>query len=570
MKVVIQDTDIKKAEKIAKKLNINLDCALLLQNRGLSNNIIEVIANEEFCNVLPYNTIKNIPEACKKISKYLENDNAIIYIFGDYDNDGIQSTFIAYDCLTVLTDSLDSKCQIKYYIPEREEGYGLNINWCYDIVNNNIDKDILVITVDNGITKKYEVEYLKMNNIEVVVTDHHCPQEGMIPDCIVVDELLDGNKKSKYMGLCGAGVIFKVCSYLLCDYYEDETDYNLFYLPHVATATISDMVPVTLENSIFVRNGLMMLNEKTCECFDSFEHYMNFRRYKSLTPKDIAFEFGPQINACGRMGHANTALDFMLANDKDELIDLYNQVIILNDERKAKTNSLVLDAQSQINNYSDFITIIICNEAGGCAGLLANKLMDLYHRPSIVFSEHENSYIGSVRSIEGIDIQAIFKYLKELDIVISFGGHKRACAVEIKKDNFNLFKDTINDIIANSIITGATSQEEPIIVVDKQITVNELGLSTLNKYKDILFYNDLSVPRFYLENVIIDGVKESSNNPDNIKFLFKDKTGEVCAWCWRYGNIYKSLGEPKKVNMVLELENFKGQVVVNILNMEAA
>lgn len=571
MRIVVQDIDKKEIENISNKLNISLDCAALLKNRNISEDIMEVICNNDFYELLPYDSIKNIPEACSIISKYLENDDAIIYIFSDYDNDGIQSTFIAYDCLTALTNSLDSKCKIEYYVPERKEGYGLNINWCYDIVNNDIDNNnILVITVDNGITKKYEVDYLKMNNIEVIITDHHCPQENMIPNCIIVNELLDN--ENEYMGLCGAGVIFKICSYLLCDYYEDDSDYNLFYLPNVATATISDMVPITLENSIFVRNGLYMLNNKECECFDSLEHYMNFRGYKELIPKDIAFEFGPQINACGRMGEANTAIDFMLSNDNKKLIDLYNKVIVLNEQRKKKTNDLFIEVQSQINNETDSINTVICNEAGGCAGLLANKIMDLYNKPSIVFTEHENSYSGSVRSIEGINIQQVLKELQDLNIVKSYGGHELACGVEVEKDKFDIFKDTINAILYKMFeqLILESNNIEQFIIVDKQITVKDISFNTIDKYSNILFYNDLNLPRFYLENVTIDFVKESSNNPDNIKFAFRDKTGKANAWCWRYGNIYKDMGSPRKVNMVIELEKFNTQIVVNMIYMEAA
>lgn len=571
MKIRIPKHNNKDIKHLTEDLNINEECAKVLLNRKLDKNVIEVITNNNFYDSLPNDSIKGISDAAKVIARFLEKDTSHIYIYGDYDNDGIQSTYIAYDCLKVLTESLDSKCQIHYHIPEREEGYGLSAEWCFELVHNDIPNDnILVLTVDNGIAKGYEIDYLQDNNIEVVVTDHHVPQEGLIPNCIVIDELIDD--ENEYMGLCGAGVIYKLCSYLLVDYYGDDSGYNEYYLPNVMTATISDMVPASLENSIFIRNGLYMLNDKNIECSDSFEYYMQYRGYKKLIPKDIAFEYGPQINACGRMGNANSAMDFLL--EDTEIRDMYNKVVNYNDERKDKTKNLVVEAIPNIDE-SSLVTIIISNNAGGCAGLLANKLMEMYNRPTIVFSEHKDTYSGSARSIEGIDLQTIFKYLQEQNIVVSFGGHSKACGVEVSKDKLDLFKDSMNNIIYTIIQkaqekAATTEIEEPMYYADRQLNASEISKDTVKEYKDILFYNDLNVPKFYLENINISIDKRSKNNPNNIKFALSDKTGKNTAWCWGFGETYEELGSPKKVNILCELELFNGQIVMNIKQMETA
>lgn len=571
MKITLPKID-KYIKNIAKKLNIDVDSASLLINQNLSEDIIEVLTNDEWHELLPYNTIKNIPETSEIIAQYLKNDNAVIYIFGDYDNDGIQSTFIAYDCFKVLTEMLNSQCKIEYYIPEREEGYGLSAEWCFDLVNNknNESKDILVVTVDNGITKKYEVDYLKMNNIEVVVTDHHCPQEGLIPDCLVVDEFLDN--ENEYMGLCGAGVIFKLCSYLLVNIFKDENEYNMFYLPNVMTATISDMVPATLENSLFVRNGLNMLHNYDCEYSDSFRHYIDFKsssfkKYK-LTPKDIAFEYGPQINACGRMGNAKLAFDYLL--EKNDLTDTYNEMVLLNDQRKTLTKQLTEEAIKVIDDTNDLFVYVITNEAGGCAGLLANKLVEHYNKPAIVFSETKKTYVGSARSIQGIELQKIFKILKDNNTIISYGGHEAACGIEVNKDSFGQFKNDFNNILLTINHTLNNNPVEDIeIQVDKQITVNELTNSKY-LYNNIMFYNNINKPLFYFENVKIKSVWKSKNNPNNIQFYFEDKTGISNAWCWGFGETYKKIGEPNKVNLIFELEDFNGKNVIDIKYIEAA
>ena len=574
MKIEIKNNNKNKINEIMSELNTNSDCANVLLNRDLNDQLMYVIGNDDYYDLLPNDSIKNIPEAAKVIDKYLRNDKATIYIYGDYDNDGIQSTFIAYDCLTALAEAiknkynLKDKCKIEYHVPEREEGYGLSADWCFDIVHNDIDNNnILVITVDNGIAKRYEIDYLQANNIEVIVTDHHCPQEDLIPNCIIVDELLDND--NEYMGICGAGVIYKLCSYLLVDYYGDDSRYNEMYLPNVMTATISDMVPVSLENSIFIRNGLQLLNDKDCICSSSFEHYMNFRGYRKVLPKDIAFEYGPQINACGRMGEANTAIEFLLRDTN--LTDIYNQVVILNEERKQKTKDLFIEALPQINE-NNLVHIIVSNDAGGCAGLLANKIMTEYNRPAIVFTKHKNMYSGSARSIEGLDLQNIFHHLKLQNYITSFGGHESACGVELTEEQFKDFQDIMNSVIYNILLANSNVEvKESPYIIDKILKAKEINNKTLELYKDLLFYGTLNPPKFYIDNVEIDDVIHSTNNENNIKFYFKDESGKSNAWCWGFGETYEKLGSPKKVNIVFELEPFfNGQVVIKIDEMEAA
>ena len=312
-----------------------------------------------------------------------------------------------------------------------------------------------------------------------------------------------------------------------------------------------------------------LLNDKDCICSSSFEHYMNFRGYRKVLPKDIAFEYGPQINACGRMGEANTAIEFLLRDTN--LTDIYNQVVILNEERKQKTKDLFIEALPQINE-NNLVHIIVSNDAGGCAGLLANKIMTEYNRPAIVFTKHKNMYSGSARSIEGLDLQNIFHHLKLQNYITSFGGHESACGVELTEEQFKDFQNIMNSVIYNILLANSNVEvKEPSYVIDKVLKAKEINNKTLDLYKDLLFYGTLNPPKFYIDNVEIDDVIHSTNNENNIKFYFKDESGKSNAWCWGFGETYEKLGSPKKVNIVFELEPFfNGQVVIKIDEMEAA
>ena len=159
--------DINKVNELSNKYNISKDIIAFLLGRNIPEDIIPLLVSKEELPLLPNDTLSNVKEAAELINKYLVNNNANIYIFGDYDSDGVNATYIMYTALSELAEALESGVNIKYYLPNRDEGYGLNMDWC-----ESIDKDsTLVITVDNGISKVEEVEYLKANNVEVLIKD---------------------------------------------------------------------------------------------------------------------------------------------------------------------------------------------------------------------------------------------------------------------------------------------------------------------------------------------------------------------------------------------------------------
>lgn len=562
IKIIERKADINKVNELSNKYSISKDIVSFLLGRNVPENIIPLLVTKNEIDLLPYDSLTNVKKAASIIAKHIENDSNI-FIYGDYDADGINATYIMYQALVELIEANPQyNTSVYYHLPNRSEGYGLNIDWCKTIPTNNS----LVITVDNGITKREEVEYLKANNIEVLITDHHKPQKGMIPDCTIVDAHLYDTDNINACGLCGAAVAFKVIAQLYKEYGYDYS-YIKKYVAHVGIATITDVMPFTEENVIFISNTLKYINDYPYEneeyspVTESIYYYAEANKKANLKAKDIAFGFGPQINSCGRMGDIQTAMDFMLATDEDELVDLFRKMDNYNEERKEKTKIAVLGTRPP--EPTDLALIFKSKDVEGIAGSIASNLCEKFCMPVIVFNESKGILTGSARCPECYDIQWI---LNNTDHVLTFGGHASAAGLTIKAEDYDAFKESFNKAVSKAPVVTSLDNT---VYVDKVITSSDLNKYFITQYDSILFFNEFTRPVYALENIQITGYHTSKNNPNNICFHVKTKNKEVKLWCWGFAETYMVLGEPKLVNMIGQLEIFNGMFVINIIDIEA-
>ncbi len=562
IKIIERKADINKVNELSNKYNISKDIVSFLLGRNVPENIIPLLVTKNEIDLLPYDSLTNVKKAASIIAKHIKNDSNI-FIYGDYDADGINATYIMYQALVELIEANPQyNSSVYYHLPNRNEGYGLNIDWCKTIPTNNS----LVITVDNGITKREEVEYLKANNIEVLITDHHKPQKGMIPDCTIVDAHLYDTDNINACGLCGAAVAFKVIAQLYEEYGYDYS-YIKKYVAHVGIATITDVMPFTEENVIFISNTLKYINdypynnEEYAPVTESIYYYAESNKGSKVTSKDIAFGFGPQINSCGRMGDIQVAMDFMLATDEEELSNVFKTMYQLNNDRKNKTSLNIVTIQPP--KLTDLALIIKLNDIEGIAGSIASNLCEQYNMPVIVFNDGDKILSGSARCPECYDIQWL---LNNTDHVLTFGGHASAAGLNIEAKDFKIFKDSFNKAVSKAPVSVSVNDT---VYVDKILTSSDLNKYTITQYDNVLFFNEFTRPVYALENICINGYHLSKNNPNNICFHIKTKTKEVKVWCWGYKDKYKALGEPGLVNIIGSLEVFNGMFVINILDIEA-
>lgn len=561
IRIVKRNKNIEKNKilELAKKHKTTTEIIELLLNRGYKEeDLSKYIQNEEFY-IGDFNNIKNCDEAAEILKSYLNDDEAEIYIFGDYDCDGVMSTTIMNGVLTAIKESIESNVKITIKTPNRVEGYGLNLNWCKNTFPKKVTKRTLVVTVDNGITKKNEVAYLQSKNIECIITDHHAPKKDEVPNCLVVDPWLNDLDSENALGLCGASVAYKVCGRLL-ELYEDESNFILNYLPNAAIATITDIMPATQENIGIVGYGLWLIKHGFAnEAIKYYKKYVN----KDVTVKDIAFEIGPQVNACGRMGQIDIATHFMNAIDEEELEDIYNAMLNLNDERKELEKKIVKSIMEQ-DFSNDLVVIAHVPDLGGLGGTVASKVVEAFCKPAIILSGNGDVLHGSARTYGELDLHALFAYEVSKGNLVDFGGHKSAAGVTVNRDSLEDLRSSINNTLASLIIES--QQEEVVetdvnIEVDNIINLKDITKSTIAPYSELLCFGTLKEPTFALTNLDVLEVRSSSNNPNHLCLNLEDDTciakknryGKMVGkelWIWNRMNEYKQLGEPKKVHLI--------------------
>lgn len=556
-----KQVDNKIIERLAKDNNTTKEIVQLLLNRGYGQDYIgQYIQGNEFY-IAPFNSITNIDETVERLVSYLEDDKAEIYVFADYDADGVNAGYIMTDVLNAIKESIGSSCSISVYYPNRCEGYGLSMSFCKAIAPRKTNKRKLVITVDNGITKKEEVAYLQSKGVECIITDHHAPKAGETPNCLIVDPWLNDLTDINAKGLCGAAVAYKVCGRLL-EAYGDESNFIMNYLPNAAIATITDIMPATPENIGMVGHGLWLIdNGYANESIQYFKQYINKSK---ITPTDIGFTLGPQINACGRMGDIHKATDFMFGNG--DIQEMYNEMVRLNDERKSLEKN-IMNEISKMNFDNDLMVIIHVPNLGGLGGTVASKVVEMFGKPCILLSGDGDILHGSARSYGGLDLHALFSMAVKNNVLTDFGGHNVAAGVTVEKNNIENLRDFLNSTIAKFFVATINEEEvkeDTIIEVDDIISLADIKKQTIQPYESLLCFGDLKEPIFAIKDVDVLEARTSSNNPNHLCLNVQDNTcigtknryGKIVGkeiWVWNKMPEYIRLGEPKKVHLLGKL-----------------
>ncbi len=420
--------------QIALSCNITFDTARLLFYR--KQDTVEKVkrflnpSKQGFHNPALLSGIDSALEKIKNAKLLSQN----VLIFGDYDADGVCATTVLYNCLKDYGIK-----SISMYIPERTEGYGLNIETIERLrQNNNID---LIITVDCGISDYEKIEKLKELGIDVIVTDHHEPPE-ILPDCIRINPKLSGGAYP-FDGLCGAGVAYKLGYALIGEKAND-------YLDFVALATVADSMELVNENRDIVAEGLKLFNKsnKLRLCMK----YLLGDNSKTVVAQTLAYAIAPRINAGGRMGDANCALKLFTSTNPNEIYELAVKLNSYNIERQTWCDKIYREAKEKIQKYSlnkrNVILVKDENWQTGFVGIVAARLVEDFAKPVVVFAGQDDFLKGSARSVEGINIYEAINANK--DLLMCFGGHSQAAGVSVAKQNFMAFERAINDYISEN------------------------------------------------------------------------------------------------------------------------
>ena len=457
-------------QEIGRKFGIDAVTARLIRNR-------DVVGDEAVWEYL-YGSRKDLyaPQLmkdCRKTAEILKEkiaEKKKIRVIGDYDIDGVNATCILYKGLIRCGAEADVE------IPDRmKDGYGLNKNLIQYAYEEGIDT---ILTCDNGIAAVDEIAEAKRLGMTVLITDHHELQER-IPAADAIVNPKQPECTYPYKSLCGAAVAYKlmICLYELCGIPVEETD---AFIEFAAIATVGDVMDLTGENRILVKEGLKMINQTSNRGLKALIR-ANGLEDAQISSYHIGFVLGPCINASGRLDTAKRALELLLAEDDAVAEDLAHTLKELNDERKDMTQQGVAQAIELIEEgvlKEDKVLVVYlpdCHES--LAGIIAGRIRERYHKPVFVLTDAADSLKGSGRSIETYNMFAEMSKCAEL--FTKFGGHPMAAGLSLPRENMEAFHKKINE---NSVLTEDDFIPKVTIDVPMPISyiterlVEELGL----------------------------------------------------------------------------------------------
>ena len=508
-------------QHISEKFHISPRVASLIRNRDvIGDDAIEKYLNGTIADLYDGMLMKDMDKAVAVLGEKIK-ENAKIRIIGDYDIDGIQSTYILLEGFRMLGADVDSD------IPDRmKDGYGLNRN----LIDRALEADVdTIITCDNGIAAAEEIAYAKSMGMTIVVTDHHevpyteigAGRRYILPEADAVVDPKQEDCTYPFKGLCGAAVAYKLVEALMEAMGKDAEDAD-YLMENVAIATIGDVMDLVDENRIFVKQGLDMLKRTENLGLKALMGCTGVNVDK-LSPYHIGFVIGPCMNASGRLDTAKRALELLEAKKVAEADLLAGDLKALNDSRKDMTAQAVEEAFIQVENSelkdADVLVVYLpeCHES--LAGIVAGRIREKYYRPVFVLTKGAEGLKGSGRSIETWHMYEGLNRVKHL--LSKFGGHKMAAGLSMPEENLEQFRKEINE---KSGITPEDLNEK--IAIDMQLPfecVNEKFIEDLAVLEP--FGKGNARPVFAERQVQVESARILGKNKNVLKLQVKDLHG---------------------------------------------
>ena len=483
----------------------------------------------------------DMQKAVDRINEAIENEEKIL-VYGDYDADGITSTVLLVETLISMGANVSS------YIPNRfEEGYGPNKEAFTKIIDSGIT---LIITVDNGIAGVEEVDLANELGCDVIVTDHHKIQDT-IPNAyaIIHPEHPEGNYPFKK--LAGVGVAFKLAHALL-EIFPD------FLLDLVAIGTIADMVSITDENRIFVKQGLELINDDPRIGLKMLLELSGIDT--KIDEQTVGFYIAPKLNSIGRMDSAKLGLTFLMAEEPVTARALAEQIEQYNIQRKQVTEDIVKDVISKIENSEkkQKNVIMVSGEYHeGVLGIVASNIVEKYQKPVFIMNEKEGVLKGSARSIFDFNIYVAMNKIS--DLFLAFGGHTLAAGFSFEKSNFEKIEEFLdnefeefkqnNDLKANKNIDIVTSLED----------ISYQFLNSLDALKP--YGMDFEKPTVLIENAMVLNKAYFGSEKQYLRLTIADEVGNLDCITFKDSVTFDKVEKNDIIDLVCNIDknNFNGR-----------
>lgn len=456
---------------------------------------------------------EGMDRAIERVISAIQNGERIT-IYGDYDVDGTTSTAL----LTHYLRSVGGKVQ--FFIPDRfKHGYGLSQLGLKAVYELGTD---LIVALDCGVTAVDEAEMARDMGMDLIICDHHTPQDEL-PDAVAVLDAKRDDCPYPFKDLCGCGVTFKLVRAVHKALGKNPDDL-LHYLDLVAVATAADMVPLHGENRILLREGLKQLRYRPRLGLRMLADQAG-AKLSEATARSIVFSLGPRINAAGRLGDAARAVNLLLADDQIEATARARQLERLNEERRALDRETQKQAFAQADRYlagRERHAVILHHPDWhlGVIGIVASRLVERHYRPAIMLATSGKVIKGSARSVAGINI---FNALSACeDLLLEFGGHDYAAGLSLKPENFPAFIERFNQAVLEVVSEDTL---EPSVDIDAEMRLSELDerfWAVLKQFEP--FGQDNPAPVFIARNLDLMGpVAGVGKKRDHLKFSVRER-----------------------------------------------
>ncbi|MFA6809056.1 MAG: single-stranded-DNA-specific exonuclease RecJ [Eubacteriales bacterium] len=536
----LYEGDRENSRVINEKTGLSRAVSQILSKRGFCNNknLLEFMSPSAFNFHSPF-LFKDIEKILDRL-EYAHKNKEKILIYGDYDVDGITSTALLFKAFNQLDFN------VIVHIPTREDGYGLHSK----TIEKMAEKDVsLIITVDCGITAVKEIELAKTLGIDVIITDHHEPLSEL-PDAVGILNPKIDNSGYPYKDLAGVGVAFKLVQALF-HVYRTQKGINYLensYLDIVALGTIADVVPLTGENRIIVKYGLLRMEQTDHTGLRALLVDCGLQG-KKIKAGQIAFVAAPRINAAGRMDTAHLALNLFLEEDYDEALRIAK---ILGQENTQRQNieKIILAQAELLLAEKPLPRVIVLSSAGwhmGVIGIVASRLVEKYYRPVFIISEEGEFGKGSARGIPGYHV------LNELDsqvkLLETYGGHEFAAGFTIPVNNIKMFSEMLND--------RALELEESLfqqkIKIDSLIGVEDLKMNLHREIEQMAPYGAGNPsPIFAIINITLVDVFCIGKEKKHLKIIIGSEKIEALAF--NMGDRLDEIKGIKNVDIIFTLD----------------
>lgn len=549
----VRPLDKERAAAFAQTYGVPFFLAMLMNIRGLDDaaHLREFLGEGEPLSD-PF-LLKDMDKAATRITRAVDNMEKIA-VYGDYDADGVTSTAMLYSYLE--TRGAD----VIFYIPQREgEGYGMNIGAVEYLKEQGVS---LIVTVDNGISSVQEVARANELGIDVVVTDHHRPQE-ILPDAVAVVDAYRPDDTSPYKHFSGVGIAFKLLM-ALEDGAGDVEDLLEAYSDLAAIGTIGDIVPLTGENRTLIRAGLERLSQSDRPGVQALLENAGIAG-KVLTSTNVAFTLVPRINATGRMGAPERAVRLLISGYEEEAEVLSEEICADNEERRRVEAEIAEAAFADIEakGYMKDRVVVVDGENWhhGVIGIVASRVTERCGKPCMIISRGETEAKGSGRSIEGF---SLFEAICACgDLLIKFGGHPMAAGITLKPENIEAFRKRINRYAAEHFPQMPTQT----VTLDCKLNPAALSVSMAQSLTQLEpFGNGNPQPVFGLFNMELSNVTPVGGG-GHLR-LTLEKNGSVIT-AMRFNTKPEELpyhiGDKIDLAVQLEAREFRGQPSLTVI-----